>query len=67
MLQCLIIDDEKDARDALRILVKKFVQNADVNHEIKFQEIKIFLGFHRENKFREYFWSRKFLTLRYQN
>ena len=30
MLQCLIIDDEKDARDALRILVKKFVQNVEI-------------------------------------
>ena len=30
MLQCLIIDDEKDASDALRILVKKFVQNVEI-------------------------------------
>ncbi|MEN0046823.1 MAG: LytTR family DNA-binding domain-containing protein [Bacteroidota bacterium] len=30
MLQCLIIDDEKDARDALRILVKKFIQNVEI-------------------------------------
>ncbi|MEM8523492.1 MAG: LytTR family DNA-binding domain-containing protein [Bacteroidota bacterium] len=30
MLRSLIIDDEKDARDALRILVKKFVQNVEM-------------------------------------
>ena len=30
MLQSLIIDDEKDARDALRILVKKFVKNVEI-------------------------------------
>ncbi|MEM0993519.1 MAG: response regulator, partial [Bacteroidota bacterium] len=30
MLNCLIIDDEKDARDALRILVKKFVPKVKI-------------------------------------
>lgn len=35
MLQSLIIDDEKDARDALRILVKKFVQNVEIIGEAK--------------------------------
>ncbi|MEM9884672.1 MAG: response regulator [Bacteroidota bacterium] len=33
MLNCLIIDDEKDARDALRILVKKFVPNVKIMGE----------------------------------
>ncbi len=30
MLSCIIIDDEKDARNALRILIKKFVPNLEI-------------------------------------